>query len=151
MLSSCSAVSPALIISACYCSRKRTPKVKAPAADAFAAPQPSAPSQLTFPEFEYVLRARTALEQAQLRGSRNRGEHLWRNGQGNAEQQQLSAFQPEDGEQALPEEAEYEGGHFSQDFWGPPGVPACCRRACCVSCTALPCYSLGRETAIVSE
>ncbi|BDA41730.1 Condensin-2 complex subunit H2 [Coccomyxa sp. Obi] len=91
-------------------SRRRAPKVKAPAVDAFAPPQPSAPSQLTFPEFEYVLRARAALEQAQLRGSRKRGEHLWRDAQGSAEEQQLSAFQPEDGEQALPEEAEYEGG-----------------------------------------
>ena len=102
-------LSPALITCACHCSRKHTPKVTAPAADAFAAPQPSAPSQLTFSEFEYVLRALATLEQAQLRGSRNQGE--W-DGQGSAEEQQLSAFQPEDGQQELPEEAEYEGGTF---------------------------------------
>ena len=93
----------------CCCSRRRAPKAPAQEANAFAVPWPSGPSALAFPEFEYVLRARAATEQAQLRGSRERGECLWRDAQGGAEEQQLSAFQAEDTDQPLPEEADYDG------------------------------------------
>ena len=95
------------------CSRRRAPKSPAQEADAFAVPRPSGPSALAFPEFEYVLRARAATEQAQLRGSRERGERLWRDAQGGAEEQQLSAFQAEDTDQPLPEEADYDGRSIS--------------------------------------
>ena len=95
------------------CSRRRAPKASAQEADAFAVPRPSGPSALAFPEFEYVLRARAATEQAQLRRSRERGERLWRDAQGGAEEQQLSAFQAEDTDQPLPEEADYDGRSIS--------------------------------------
>ncbi len=78
--------------------------------EAFAAPRPAGPSALAFPEFEYVLRARAAMEQAQLRGDRDhRRERLWRDAQDGAEEQQLSAFLADDGDQPYPEDADNDG------------------------------------------
>lgn len=96
------------------------PKAPAEAVETFAVPQPSAPSALAFQEFQYVLRARAAMESAQLRDARDGRELLWRDAQGGAEEPQLCAFMVEDGDELpLPEDADYDGGSSLH-------LPGCC-------------------------